>query len=242
MDGSSEPSLLWAPAKPSALVVGLHTWSADRFNQQTNMQPLCAERNWALVLPEFRGTNLTGNPRAMEAGGSAIACRDIVDAAKEVQKRLGLENRPVFLHGGSGGGHMALMTAAREAFAWTAVSSWCPITDLAAWHGQNAFYRPHIEAVCGGAPGPGTEAQYRDRSPIFYADILSQKRIFLAHGRHDTSVPHTHGWHLAQKIEACQPKDFYFQIFDGSHEILHSVAFGFFDGCIRKNAAQELTG
>ncbi len=242
MDGSSEPSLLWAPSEPSALVVGLHTWSADRFNQQANMQPLCEERNWALILPEFRGPNLTNNPRVKDAGASALACRDIVDAAREAQKRLGLENKPVFLHGGSGGGHMGLMTAAREAFEWTAVSSWCPITDLAAWHGQNASYSPHIEAVCGGSPGAETEAQYRDRSPIYYADILAQRRIFLAHGRDDASVPCSHSWLLAQKIEARHPKHFYFQIFDGTHEILHPVAFSFFDRCIRKHAAQELTG
>lgn len=242
MDGSSEPSLLWSPAEPSALVVGLHTWSADRFNQQTAMQPFCEERNWALVLPEFRGSNLTSNPRVTDAGGSALACRDIVDAAREVRKRLGLENKPVFLHGGSGGGHMGLMTAAREAFEWTAISSWCPITDLAEWHAQNPGYSSHIAAVCGGVPGPDTEAHYRDRSPIFYAETLAQKNLLLAHGRHDRSVPYTHSWRLAQKIEASQPRSFYFQIFDGAHECRHATAFSFFDNCVRKNAEQELTG
>lgn len=242
LDGSSEPSLLWVPEKPSALVVGLHTWSADRFNQTLAMQPFCAKRNWALVLPEFRGPNLTSNPRATEAGGSALACRDIVDAARETQTRLGLLDAPVFLHGGSGGGHMGLMTAAREAFAWTAISSWCPITDLAAWHGQNARYSDHIAAVCGGAPSPDTDPQYRDRSPIFYAEILAKKKLLLAHGRHDRSVPYSHSWRLAQKIETHQPENFYLQIFDGAHECLHPVAFEFFDRCIREIAGRELTG
>ncbi len=242
LDGSAEPSLLWSPVKPSALVVGLHTWSADRFNQWNAMQPICGERNWALLLPEFRGPNLTDNPRATQAGGSALACRDIVDATREAQRRLDLGSRPVFLHGGSGGGHMGLMTAAREEFEWTAVSSWCPITDLAAWHGQNPAYSAHIASVCGGAPGAETEAQYRDRSPIFYAEILANKNLLLSHGRHDRSVPFSHSWLLAQKIETHNPENFYFQIFDGSHECHHSVAFDFFDRCIRNNAKQELTG
>lgn len=242
LDGASEPSLLWTPPEPMALVVGLHTWSADRFNQQEAMQPFCAERNWALLLPEFRGPNLADNPRVTQAGGSKLACRDIVDATIAVQKRLGLENKPVFLHGGSGGGHMGLMTAARETFEWTAISSWCPITDLAVWHGQPPFYRPHIAAVCGGAPGPDTEKTYRDRSPINYAEILAQKNLLLAHGRHDASVPYTHSWQLIQKMEAFHPKRFYFHIFDGAHEILHHEAFPFFDRCIRKAEEQKLTG
>lgn len=242
LDGASEPSLLWSPARPTALVVGLHTWSADRFNQQEAMHPFCEERHWALVLPEFRGPNLRENPRVIEAGGSRLACRDIVDVTREVQKQLGLENSPVFLHGGSGGGHMGLMTAAREDFVWTAISSWCPITDLAAWHGQAPHYSPHIAAVCGGVPAVSTEENYRDRSPIFYAEVLSKKNLLLAHGRHDVSVPYTHSWLLAQKLEAYQPQQFYFQIFDGAHEIHHDTAFRFFDRCIQKGREQKLTG
>lgn len=242
LDGSSEPSLLWSPAQPEALVVGLHTWSADRFNQQQSMRPFCEARHWALVLPEFRGPNLVENPRVTEAGGSPLACRDIVDAAKAVRKQLGLEDRPVFLHGGSGGGHMGLMTAGREAFKWTAISSWCPIADLAAWHGQAPHYSPHIAAVCGGVPGPETENEYHDRSPMNYAEVLSKTNLLLAHGRHDPSVPYSHSWLLAQKIETYAPRQFYFQIFDGAHELHHEAAFHFFDRCLQKSTMEKLTG
>jgi dipeptidyl aminopeptidase/acylaminoacyl peptidase len=245
LDGSREPSLLSLPpnGEAKALVVGLHTWSAERFTPQASLLPFCLERGWALLLPEFRGPNLVTNPRAREAGGSALARRDIVDATRVVlSEHFSDSAPPVFLHGGSGGGHMGLMTAACEDFPWKAVSSWCPVTDLAAWHEENADYRPHVAAVCGGAPGPKTEEEYRQRSPLHYAEALSKHRLLLAHGRHDQPVSYRHSWKLAQKIEACRPQEFYFQIFDGGHEIHDQAAFAFFDRCLDAGTRVALTG
>ncbi|HWL52700.1 MAG TPA: prolyl oligopeptidase family serine peptidase [Chthoniobacteraceae bacterium] len=247
LDGSQEPSLLWWPETkepPAALIVVLHTWSADRFNMGPKVLDACRERGWALLLPEFRGPNLVKNPRAREAGGSALARRDIIDATRHLLSER-FERKPfLFLMGGSGGGHMSLQVAGREDFRWDAVSSWCPITDLVAWQGENPNYRPHIEAVCGGAPGdsPEIDAEYHERSPLHVASALAKCRLLLAHGREDRSVPYTHGWRMAQAIEACGPEAFYFSLFAGGHELRHPVAFDFFDGTIKAAAAAELTG
>jgi len=245
LDGSREPGLLWMPSEGTAeaLVVGLHTWSADRLTSQAGFLPFCRERNWALLLPEFRGPNLVTSSRAMEAGGSPLARRDIVDATRDVLARhFAKETPPVFLHGGSGGGHMGLLTAAREDFPWTAVSSWCPITDLVAWHEENSDYRPHVAAVCGGPPGPQTADEYWQRSPLHFAKALSRHRLLLAHGREDRAVSFHHSWNLAQRIEAENPEEFYFHIFDGGHEIHHEAAFAFFDRTLQAAKTTELTG
>lgn len=242
LDGSVEPSLLFMPENAKALVVGLHTWSADRFNQMKPMLPYCQERGWALLLPEFRGPNLQTNSRAPQAGGSALARRDIIDAAKwTIQKRFSSEPA-TFLLGGSGGGHMALMVAARERFSWTAVSSWCPITNIASWHGENAAYAPHIEALCGGSPLRSAEIdeQYRERSPIHFAPGLRSVRLQLAHGRHDASVPYTHAWRLAQELIGAE--QFYLSIFDGTHELRADDAFAFFDRTLEVTAKAQLSG
>lgn len=63
-------------------MVGLHTWSYNRFNQLSAMLPLCRERGWALLLPEFRGPNLKNNPRVRQACASEVARRDILDAVE----------------------------------------------------------------------------------------------------------------------------------------------------------------
>ena len=244
LDGSREPSLLWLPEdrKPEVLVVGLHTWSATRPNQVDAMFPYARERGWALLLPEFRGANLTSNPRAREAGGSSLARRDIVDATRHVINTYFDRQPATFLVGGSGGGHMSLMVAGAEDFQWTAVSAWCPITDLALWHRQNANYAPHIEAVCGGPPGEATAQEYAERSPINYASQLAKVRLQLAHGRHDRSVPYIHSWQMACAIDSLAPKEFYFYLFPGAHELRLPDAFGFFDDTLKTEAQNQLTG
>ncbi|MFV0415028.1 MAG: alpha/beta hydrolase family protein [Chthoniobacterales bacterium] len=240
LDGSKEPSLLYFPQKPEALLVALHTWSADRFNQLKTMLPFCQKKNWALLLPEFRGPNLVSNPRAPEAGGSALARRDIVDATEWVLKNRAAQKIPAFLLGGSGGGHMALMVAAREEFPWQAVSAWCTITDVAAWHDENPNYSPHIEAVCGGPPdSEKTAAEYRERSPLFHADALRRHFLQLAHGRQDASVPWTHSWKLAERL-ADSPK-FYFSLFNGAHELHEAEAFAFFESTLRDTKEIQLS-
>lgn len=243
LDGSPEPSLLYMPeGGAKVLVVGLHTWSADRFNQVANFLPHCRERGWALVLPEFRGSNLDTNPRVTEACASPLARRDIVDAANWVIKNHFQERPATFLLGGSGGGHMSLMVAAREDFPWTAVSSWCPITDLAAWHGQNANYARHMVAACGGIPGASESVvkEYHERSPLNFVSALRDVRLQLAHGRHDKAVPYSHSWNLAQAL--IDAPHFYPWIFDGKHELRQKPAFEFFDRSLGENASAVLTG
>ncbi len=242
LDGSPEPSLLYLPEQPKALVVGLHTWSADRYNQQKSMLPHCRERGWALVLPEFRGPNLDDNPRAGEAGGSPLARRDIVDAARYVLKTYAdrfPENPPVFLVGGSGGGHMSLQVGAREDFPWTAISSWCPITDVSLWETQSEGYRPHIHAVCGGAPEDRAE-EYCERSPIHAAEGLRRYRVQVHHGRYDKVVPYVQTELLIEKLKGAD--QFYYSIFDGAHELRYPEAFAFFDRVFKADGnAQQLT-
>ena len=83
MDSSMEENLFYYPetGTPVPLLISLHTWSRDRFNQKDKVLPFIKERNWALLLPEFRGPNLKENPRAKEACASKLAMQDVMDAA-----------------------------------------------------------------------------------------------------------------------------------------------------------------
>ena len=92
IDGSEEVSLLYKAdgSSPRPLIVGLHTWSMDRFNQVDNLLPIAKELNWHLLLPEFRGPNLITNLRGKEACGSTLAKQDIIDAVD-----YAIQNYPV---------------------------------------------------------------------------------------------------------------------------------------------------
>lgn len=251
LDGSSEKNILFIPDgdkdREIPLVVSLHTWSADRFNQMKIIE-FCKERSWALLLPEFRGPNLVGNPRAYEACGSQLACQDIVDAVEFVQKNYSIDPNAVFLIGGSGGGHMTLMTSAYRPEMWRGASSWCPITDVALWHkyyGSGNGYAPHMEACCGGVPGasPKVDYEYSRRSPMSYLTRLAKVNLSVHHGRFDKSVPCIHTINLAVALNALQPENFFFEIFDGAHDFEPKRAFAWFDKLMNKAGdAAKLTG
>jgi dipeptidyl aminopeptidase/acylaminoacyl peptidase len=231
LDGSREPCLLEVPAGPGPfpLLVGLHTWSFDRFNQEAEMLPRCRARGWALLLPEARGANLTGNPRARQAAGAPTARRDVLDAVAAVLASEPIDPRRVLLLGGSGGGHLALQVAAEAPERFAAISSWCPISDLAAWHGENAHYAPHIAACCGGPPDAANAAAYRERSPIHQGAALARAVLSVHHGRHDPAVPWRHTAQLAAAIESRTPAAFYHEIFDGGHDLLYDRAFAWLE-------------
>lgn len=242
IDGSREPNLLHVPRtqQPVPLVIGLHTWSYDRFNQAEAMLPFCQVRGWALLLPEFRGPNLVTNPSVQQACASPLAKQDVIDALDYVIDRHPINPGLVFLLGASGGGQMALMLAAYAPARWQAVSAWVPITDLTDWHDQNREYSAHIEACCGGSPGINAtiDQEYRERSPIYHVDRMHNVNLAVHHGRHDAVVPFSHSWNFALALERHNPGRFYFEIFDGGHEIRYEDAFRWFDTLV--DAEDEL--
>lgn len=246
VDGSPEPALFYRPPGTGLmpLVVGLHTWSFDRFNQRERLLPLCAARGWALLLPEFRGPNLNTNPRAAQAAGSALARQDILDAVNRVTVDHPIATQKIFLLGASGGGHMALMMAAHDPGRWCGVSAWVPITDLAAWYTQNPRFQSHLEAICGGAPGASdaVDEQYRDRSPLTHAAAMAQATLSVHHGRFDTRVPYSHTAELIRAVEAHRPEKFYYEIFDGEHEGRFEVAFRWFERLLGDAPGAQVTG
>ncbi len=248
LDGSSEKSLFHFPKGrvDVPLVIGLHTWSYNRFNQVEQILPYCRERGWALLLPEFRGPNLSSNPRARQACASPYARQDILDALDRVAAEYAIDSEKVFILGGSGGGHMALMMAAHAPDLWKGVSAWVPITDLAAWHGENPEYAGHVAACCGGTPGscPEVDMEYRDRSPLTHARELTSVNLSLHHGRFDPLVPYSHSWKLALELEKLGAERFFFEIFDGEHDIHYERAFHWFDMLLgrEERVGKKLTG
>jgi len=201
LDGQSQPIRYFLPPNsttPQPLLVLLHTWSGG-YDQANYLQMLveeCAQRNWALVAPHFRGPN-----NRPEAGASDLAVRDVMDAVAWMKMQTSIDANRIYLTGASGGGHMSLILAGRHPDVWAGVSAWVPITDLAAWHaesvakGQN--YAKNIEALCGGVPGASdvVDEQYRLRSPLTHLPRAKGLAIDIQAGIHDGhtgSVPVSH--------------------------------------------------
>ena len=91
---------------------------------------------WAFINPDFRGPN-----RTPMACGSDAAVADIADAVGYAKRMANIDERRIYLLGGSGGGYMALVMAHRQPKGTgSAISSWVPITDLAAWYQRSVYH------------------------------------------------------------------------------------------------------
>ena len=180
---------------PRPLVVCLHTWSYDH-RQETYQRyaELAQIKNWHMIFPKFRGPNWLP-----EGCGSEMVVSDLEDAVAYVKNTVSVDPARVYLTGGSGGGHCSLLMAGRRPDLWTAVSAWCPISDIALWHAQSKIrknsYAGHIEAACGGVPADSEAAlrEARKRSPLTWlsnaAGILPIDIGTGIHDGHTGSVP-----------------------------------------------------
>ena len=233
LDGTLQPSLFFCPqtVTPVPLVVGLHTWSYDRFNQAETYLPLCEKYGWALLLPDFRGPNLTSNLHCHDACGSLKARRDILDAVAHVCRISAIDRGNIFLLGCSGGGHAALLTAEDAPEMFRAVDVWCPVSDLTAWHAHltetHQHYVHDMEACLGGGPADVPD-EYALRSPIERVEVLKYIPVSIHHGRHDDVVPYRHSVEFVRKLEAAGAENVYFEVFDGEHEQFPSHSFEWF--------------
>lgn len=208
LDSVLQPARWWAPAsamrteKSDAgaavpLLVGLHGWSSDYRNSDgPEYEARARVRGWAAIFPNFRGAN-----RSPGACASDAAVRDVLDAIAFAKRTARIDDRRIYLLGASGGGHMALIMAARHPAIWAGVSAWVPISDLAAWHPEAERLEPQhardLEQVCGGPPGASAavDAEYRRRSPLFALSHAAGVPIDLNVGIHDGhtgSVPISH--------------------------------------------------
>ena len=196
-DQSMQPAK-FQPAEggePRPLVVCLHTWSADQ-TQKSHLRyaALAAERNWHFIFPNFRGPNWLA-----DACGSDLVVSDLEDSVAYVKAAVAVDPARVYLTGGSGGGHCSLLLAGRRPDLWTAVSAWCPISDIARWHQEcrksGRSYADHIESACGGNPAESeaVRKEARKRSPLTWlpnaAGCLPVDIGTGIHDGHKGSVP-----------------------------------------------------
>ena len=217
MDDSLQPSLFYKSESKEKrpLLVGLHTWSYDRFNQINNMLPFAEKYDFNLLLPEFRGSNLTSNPNCTYACGSSYAKQDVKDAIDYTLANENIDADNIFLLGLSGGGHMALLMAGFIPEYFKAIGAYVPITDLEKWAEQNEDYRPHVYACCS-----EDSSEMAKRSPISYIDTIAKANLKIFHGKADPIVPVSHSIRLFNAIVEKYPKARVFlDIFDGGHEI-----------------------
>lgn len=200
IDNSKQKAMFFVAKgkQPRPLLVALHTWGGSYKQSCRYYAEYCVKNNWNFIFPHFRGPNWTP-----DACGSDKAVQDIADAVAYMKKIGKVDESRVYLMGGSGGGHATLLLAGRHPELWTAVSAWCPISDIAAWHDEclkdkrYKGYSMHIRKACGGIPGENAQAKASavKRSPLTYLANASGLKVDINAGIHDGhngSVPVSH--------------------------------------------------
>ena len=186
---------------PRPLVVCLHTWSYDHNGPHKGYTELAELKNWHMIFPKFRGPNWLP-----EGCGSDLVVSDLEDAVAYMKSSVAVDPARIYLTGGSGGGHCSLLMAGRRPDLWTAVSAWCPISDIARWHRESrdrgSAYADHIESACGGNPAESENAlkEARLRSPLTWLrNAAGYLPVDIGTGIHDG---HTGSVPVGQAIRA----------------------------------------
>ena len=197
LDGSMQPASFLFPAKARAcgskvpMLVTLHSWSYgyEFKNPATWAANECTRRGWAMLYPHFRGPNKTP-----QACGSDLAVQDIADQIKWAIANYPVDAERVYILGGSGGGHMALLMAGRHPGLFAGVYAACPISDIARWYCESMdpvkklypSYGKMILAACGGKPDEKAE-EYRRRSPLTWLPFARKANVpvSITTGIHD---------------------------------------------------------
>jgi pimeloyl-ACP methyl ester carboxylesterase len=208
-DGKMQPALAFVPPGEQAvpLVVFLHSWSAHYDAEKANEVPLeeARRRGWAWVAPEFRGPN--DHP---EACGSDEAVQDVLDAVEWMKRRRKIDERRIYVMGGSGGGYMTLVMVGRAPQVWAAASAWVPISDLAAWYefskSVDSRYWKMMEGCFGGSPVNNlAQQEYRRRSPVYFLRQGREVPLDIQAGirdGHTGSVPVSHSLRAFNAVAA----------------------------------------
>lgn len=203
-DGTPQPAMCQAAGSVSEarpLLVALHTWSFTYEADCSDYAALCARNDWHMIFPHFRGPNW--HP---DACGSDLVVSDLEDAVAFMCEHHRVDPRRIYLVGGSGGGHCGLLMAGRRPDLWSAVSVWCPISDLALWCRQsrerNNSYADNIIRSCGGDPEDSAAArrEARLRSPLTWLkNAVGRIPVDINTGIHDG---HTGSVPVGQAIRA----------------------------------------
>jgi len=199
-DSSFQPAMVYFPdnEKNVPLLVGLHPWSSNYTNFNGAIYSIhCIDSGWAFIFPNFRGKN--NNPNAT---GSDIVVQDIIDAVEFCISHSKIDTSRIYLVGASGGGHAALLLAAKKSEIWAGVSAWVPISDLQSWYLESkqmgTKYWKDIYNSCGGDPTTDMTAveEAINRSPINFLTNELICAIDINAGIHDGhdnySVPISH--------------------------------------------------
>jgi dipeptidyl aminopeptidase/acylaminoacyl peptidase len=201
-DGAQVYARLYRPEKPNGAGVifvhgagylqNAHKWWSSYFREYM-FHNLLADRGYTVLDPDYRASAGYGRDWRTaiyrHMGGKDL--EDVVDGAKFLAEKCGVEAKRLGVYGGSYGGFITLMAMFTTPEVFAAGASLRPVTD---WAHYNHGYTSNILNI-----PPADTLAYRRSSPIYFAENL-KGALLICHGMVDVNVHFQDTVRLTQRL------------------------------------------
>lgn len=203
-DGLTVPAVVTLPrgkSKNLPLIVLPHGGpSARDYEDWDWWTQFLAERGYAVIQPNYRGSSGLGTPFSDKGQGEwGLKMQDdLIDAVAYMQKEGIADAKRVCIAGASYGGYAAIRAAQRDHQHYRCAISYAGVSDL------SKLSRMQYGDLFGSKKGNWLKKQapdFRSVSPINAPQQISIP-ILLVHGKRDTRVAVSHSRDMATKLQA----------------------------------------
>ncbi len=186
----------------NAAVVFVHGGPNNQVQNSFNRRvQYLANQGFFVILPNFRGSSGYGkefeDANRFDMGGGDL--EDVLSAADWISKTGYIDPRKIAVMGGSYGGYLTLMAAAKAPDRWAAAAPFIPFVN---WFTVLERTEPGIREHFIAAMGDPVKDKDRlhDRSPIYFVDQIKAPILLLA-GGNDPRCPPTEAEQIASAIK-----------------------------------------
>jgi dipeptidyl aminopeptidase/acylaminoacyl peptidase len=201
-DGAQVYARLYRPEKSNGAGVvfvhgagylqNAHKWWSSYFREYL-FHNLLADLGYTVLDPDYRASAGYGRDWRTaiyrHMGGKDLA--DVVDGAKFLAEKCGVEAKRLGVYGGSYGGFITLMAMFTTPEVFAAGAALRPVTD---WAHYNHGYTSNILNI-----PPADTLAYRRSSPIYFAENL-KGALLICHGMVDVNVHFQDTVRLTQRL------------------------------------------
>jgi acetyl esterase/lipase len=223
-DGLEIPAVLTLPKgqdKNLPLIVMPHGGPFARDDEEWDWwAQFLADRGYAVVQPNYRGSSGYGTPFTQKGEGQwGLAMQDDLNDAVTALAQQGIADpKRVCMVGASYGGYAAMRAAQRDGKLYRCAVSYAGVSDLNRWTREDA-----------GALGSGARKDWlkmqapdlKSVSPINYPEQVSIP-LLLMHGKKDQTVAVAHSRTMAARLKAAGKDVTYIEQPEGDHHFSRS--------------------
>jgi len=190
------------------LLIGVHGMGSSGQAMRDFLAAEANNRGWLLAAPDMHGNYYVNTGEYALAWPGAQ--HDIIDTREYMMSEYDVDPSRIYVTGGSMGGQITAIMAAKYPDMFAAAVPWKPLTDLTVWYNEldvlvNPYnILPKIRNETGGTPSE-VPFEYQRRSPMEMPQNSRLIPIKMWHDQLDVLVPIHHSYDLRDAINSWNP-------------------------------------